>query len=193
MSVSLQDYYSAYRVSVYKDLFLPNYVQYAKDTYIADNRTFFEYITSVKDRVECALALNDREGFFRELITHKNAIMGILERMVSQKIEPSKQLDDRGAKFFQGVIGTIGNNRWILPNCSVKNKTDGLNIYVDELRLMKVNQHFSNEIIDLKLANPECKVLLINQNLKAIQIYRLNYVTVYDWTAPLPYECLEEF
>lgn len=193
MSESLQEYYSSYRVSVYNDLFLPNYVQFTKDTIIDQDRTFYDYITQLKLKVEHSLSQGNREQFFKDLITHKNAILGILEKMVSCEIEPSVKISDRGSKFLQNVIGTIGENRWLLPNCSIKNKTHGMNIYIDELRLMEINTHFKTEIIEAKTANPECKIVLMKQDIKTIPIHRLNAYTVLDWTAPLPYECLEDF
>lgn len=193
MSDSLPEYYSAYRVSVYKDLFLPHYVQYTKDTYIDNERTFYDYITSLKTTVEWALSRGDHELFFKELITHKNAILGILEKMVSSKVEPSEKISDRGSKFLKKVIGNIGESRWVVPNCSIKNPNPGMNIYIDELRLMEVNTYFRQEIIDMKSANPECKIILVKQTLKPVPIHKLNYYTVHDWTAPFPYECLEEF
>lgn len=193
MATNLNEYYHTYRVSVQRDLPVDKFIEFTKDYFFTPHQlSYKDYIGKLRLSIEDLIKQNNEEGFFSAISVHKNTILGTLEKMVSLGILPSVDIVDHGAKFLSRTIGTIGDNRWIMPNCSIKNK-NGCNIYIDELRLMNVNSYFSSEIIGMKLNNPDSKILLINGNLRTIPVHRLNYNIVLDWTAPLPYECLEDF
>jgi hypothetical protein len=190
MNESLNDYYESYRLSVRRDLPLEEFTDYTVN-YKIGNLPYLSHITDLKNKTNAAIKSNDVNFFYQCLIDHKFLVLAILEEMVLKKILKTDSAKDVGSKFQKGVIGKLSKNQIIVPNCSFFVPDDGiLYVFVDELRLIMVNEDYAQDVVRLKESHPNQKIILNKGSFEAVEINNLNKNIVRDWTAPLPFENL---